>query len=246
MRRGLGALAVAVAVAALPVRGVACGKGAVLFSDDFTHPEPYWDVTGNHVRFVGTTLQVEPAQNANWYVWYAGMPYTRADACVMLSIDKFHAAGDMGAGLLFWTRDRDLASVFMIRPDGGWILARHLGRDWVPVDSGMSDAIRTGPGVENEVEVRLDGKLGEAWVNGTKVTDFAGVPPPGGTAFGYYAESEVDETDVWTFHSMQVRRLEAPLAGPEGAAPGGGGPDAGSPGAGNPGAVRPGGQPDPG
>ena len=51
---------------------------------------------------------------------------------------------------------------FVVRPDGGWIAARHIGREWIAFADGTSDAIRQGAGAVNEVEVRLDGKLAEA------------------------------------------------------------------------------------
>jgi hypothetical protein len=210
-RRWLVALAFVLVVAAMPGRALACGDGAVLFGDDFTHPEPDWVAESPYASQVPGALHIEPPQNADAYIYYAGLPYAQADACVTVSIDAFHAAGDMGAGLMFWVDGSDNNYVFMIRPDGGWIAARHVGHDWIAFANGMSDAIKQGKGAANEVEVRLDGKLGEAWVNGTKVASFEGDPPRGRFAFGYYAESEVDETDVWAFRDMTVRRLEAPL-----------------------------------
>lgn len=204
----IGGLAVGLVVAG---PALACGKGAVLFADHFRHGEPYWPVMSRHVAMRPGALRVTPPQNANWYVFYPGMPYARADACVTLSIGRFHAAGDMGAGIMFWTADRRHGDVFMIRPDGRWILAGHAGRAWQAVATGRSAAIHTGAHVTNEVEVRLDGSRGEALVNGREVTTFRGAPPPGRAAFGFYAESEVDRADTWTFHAMVVRDLTAPL-----------------------------------
>lgn len=185
----------------------ACGSGAVLFADHFQHAEPHGLGEEEHVTVANGVLEVEPPQNANWYAYYAGMPYRRLDVCVTLSIADFHAAGDMGAGVMFWVGDREHNDVFMIRPDGHWILAAHAGDAWQVVASAPSDAIHRGKGVVNEVEVRLDEGKGEALVNGTVVTSFTGTPPAGRFALGYYAESEVDQQDAWTFHSMEVRRL---------------------------------------
>lgn len=216
-----GRVVLAVALCVLVVAPArACGSGAVLFADHFQHAEPNWQGEGEHVSVAHGVLEVEPPQNANWYAYYAGMPYRRLDVCVTLSIADFHAAGDMGAGVLFWVGDREHNDVFMIRPDGNWILAAHEGDTWQPAASGSSPAIRQGKGVVNEVEVRLDEGRGEALVNGTVVTSFTGTPPARRFALGFYAESEVDQQDAWTFHSMEVRRLlPGAMAAPSPGAP---------------------------
>ena len=107
MRRGLGVCVLGFATVAMAGRALACGDGAVLFADDFTHPEPDWVAESPDASQVAGALHIEPQQNANAYIYYPGMPYRQADACVTVSIDAFHAAGDMGAGMLFWTDDRE-------------------------------------------------------------------------------------------------------------------------------------------
>jgi hypothetical protein len=66
-----------------------------------------------------------------------------------------------------------------------------------------SNAVRTKPGAVNEVEVRVKGDNGSFYVNGAKIADFRGDPPPRGGPPGVYAESGSNAV-TWVFPRVQL------------------------------------------
>jgi hypothetical protein len=81
---------------------------------------------------------------------------------------------------VFWVTDANSVFIFHIYPNGYWAFDRRAGSRWIRISSGNSDAIKKNAGDVNEVEVRLSGKTGTAYVNGTQVATFNGQPPEGG------------------------------------------------------------------
>jgi len=63
--------------------------------------------------------------------------------------------------------------------------------------------VRTKPGALNEVELKVSGNAGSFFVNGAKVADFRGDPPPRGGPPGVYAESGGNAV-TWLFPRVQL------------------------------------------
>jgi hypothetical protein len=114
--------------------------------------------------------------------------------------------GDVG--VLFWKRDNDNYYMAAISPDGIVVVSRYLNDQWLTIaNPSHSDAIKTGAGVANEIEVTTKGNTGALYINGTKIADFRGQAPPGGGGPpGVYAESGPSITS-WVFSRVQLYTL---------------------------------------
>ena len=171
------------------------------------NPDAGWGTSDAKVKVGGGEFQITPAINGSWFRFNPPLLFTQADACVTVSIGDLTKPGDMGGGLLFWVQDNVNYYIFIYRADGTWDISRHVTGRWLTVTSGKSDAIKQGANASNELELRLNGNAGEAWINGTKLVVFHGQPPDGGAAFGLYGESEAGRTNTWTFHDFKVLKL---------------------------------------
>jgi hypothetical protein len=201
------ALAAALCVL-LPVTAFACGHGSVQFSDDFKTPDPGWGTKSVLVTLGNGQLAITPHKNAGTERFNFAYIYPRADVCVQMKTPDFTAADGVVGGLAFWATSYNAFYQFHIAPDKSWGVFRWLpSHRWVTILSGSSDAIKPQPGAVNEVELRLDGNAGEAWVNGTKLASFHGQPPEGGGAIGLYAESEATRRNTWGFTDFKVLNL---------------------------------------
>ena len=105
--------------------------------------------------------------------------------------------GDVG--VWFWGRDSQNFYTATISPGGSAAIDRLVNGKWqIVVSPTSSNAIRTFPSAVNEVEVVVRGDVGSFFVNGSKIADFRGEPPPNGGAPGVYGESGATST-TWFF-----------------------------------------------
>lgn len=107
--------------------------------------------------------------------------------------------------MAFWASDYQNFYEASIFPNGTFAVFRMVSNEWAPVvGRTMSDAIKKGIGAVNELQVVLIGANASFYINGTKVSDFLGQPPPDGGATGLYAASGVDQQNDWRFINITV------------------------------------------
>jgi hypothetical protein len=190
------------------------GKSDPALDDNFSKPDPGWP-SGDNVTATPQGLVIKPPANGS--TWAVNSNYTMdgSDLCVtvawpatMPSPANEDTVGDVG--VLFWKRDNDNSNYYMaaISADGIAVVSRYLNDQWLPiVKPSHSDAIKTGAGVANEIEVTTRGNAGTLYLNGTKIADFHGQAPPGGGGPpGVYAESGPSVTN-WVFSRVQLYTL---------------------------------------
>jgi hypothetical protein len=184
------------------------GKSDPALDDDFSKPDPGWPSSEN-VTVTPQGLVVKPPANGSTWVVNSNYTMDGADLCVTVAMPATmpspaneDTVGDVG--IVFWKRDNDNYYLAAISPDGIAAISRSIGGQWTTiVDPISATAIKTGPGMVNEIEVMAKGNAGVFYVNSTKITNFHGQSPPDGGAPGVYAESGPAVTD-WVFSRVQI------------------------------------------
>jgi hypothetical protein len=206
MKTRLACIFVAIATLVLPDLAHACGDGAVQFADDFKTPDPGW-LRNDYSTVDSGVITLRPTANRYYNEYNPSYIFGDADVCAQIKLNDFTKPEQLSGGLSFWITDSNSYYAFTIRPTGGWMIQRLVGSRWIIINTGSSDAIKKGAGDVNEVEVRLSGKTGSAYVNGTKVASFNGQPPDGGGFFGVSGGSESERTNIWEFHDFKILKL---------------------------------------
>jgi hypothetical protein len=206
MKTRLACLLVACATLVLPNLAYACGNGAVQFTDDFKTPDPGW-IHNDQVKIGSGAITLTPAVNKSEVAYNTTYLFSDADVCVQTKPNDFTKPEQLSGGLMFWMTDMNSFFIFNIWPNGAWRVSRRAGSRYITVSSGNSDAIKKCVGDLNEVEVRVSGKTGSGYVNGTKVATFNGQPPDGGGYYGVNAESEDERANIWEFHDFKILKL---------------------------------------
>ena len=211
LERALLAAATALFLAASPA--AAClGKSDPALDDNFSKPDAGWP-NGDNVSVTPQGLTVKPPANGSTWVVNGNYTMDGSDLCVTVALPQTlptpaneDTVGDVG--VLFWKRDNDNYYMAAISPDGVAVISRYLNNQWQTiVNPAKSDAVKTGPGAVNEIEITTKGNAGSFYINGTKIADFHGQAPPGGGGPpGIYAESGPGVT-TWVFSRVQLYSL---------------------------------------
>ena len=208
-RNFLGVVAVLLATSSA---AMAClGKSDPALDDNFSKPDPGWPNAEN-VQTTPQGLVVKPPVNGSTWALNSNYAMDGTDLCVTVAMPAAmptpaneDTVGDVG--VVFWRRDNDNYYMAAISPDATAVVSRYLNGQWLTiVNPSHADAIKTGPGAVNEIEVSVRGNAGSFYVNGTKLADFRGQSPPGGGPPGVYAESGPGVT-TWVFSRVQLYSL---------------------------------------
>lgn len=188
-------LAVAVA-AMLAMGGVGCAcqasSKAPILDETFKTPDPGWGPPDDAAAFTSEGLVLKPPVNGSAWRWNPNYTLDGRDLCVsVVNPNHVFGRGDIGdVGVWFWAKDAQNFYTATLSLDGAVSIDRLVDGVWhIVMAPTPSTAVHTQPGAVNEVEIAVHGNTGSFWVNGTKITDFRGDPPPHGGAPGVYAES---------------------------------------------------------
>ena len=201
-------LAVGIALLAATAGGAwACqGKGgaAPLLDDTFKTPDPGWGPPDDAASFSANGLVLKPPVNGSAWRWNPNYSVDGNDLCVSVvnPNQTGREAGDVG--IWFWSQNGQNFYTATVSLDGTAAVDRLVNGAWhVVLPPTPSSAVHTKPGATNEIEITVHGNTGSFYVNGSKIGDFKGEPPPKGGAPGVYAESgSVPVT--WIFPRVQL------------------------------------------
>ena len=132
---------------------LAC-KGATLqLRDDFTDEDPAWGLTERNIAQIGNgALTVNTAVNTYFSLYYQGMNFPAADACVDIVSPTTPVKAVTSAGLGIWT-GRGWNYIY-INSDGTAGVTGLQDNNWVnPVPVRKFDGIKTGPGAVNTLRL---------------------------------------------------------------------------------------------
>jgi len=177
---------------------------AAMLDDTFKTPDPGWGAPDDAAAFTPAGLALKPPVNGSAWRWNPNYTLDGNDLCVSVA-NPSQTGRDIGdVGIRFWARDAQNFYTATLSLDGTASIDRLVGGVWqVVMPPTPSGAIRTKPGLVNEVEIAVQGNAGSFYINGTKITDFHGEPPPNGGPPGVYAESGSSGV-TWVFPRVQL------------------------------------------
>jgi hypothetical protein len=196
---------------------LACqGTGDTVLDDKFNPPETGWGAwiaeLGGNGAFTPQGMTITPTVNGAIHLSNPHYTMDGTDLCVSVTLPatlpspaNSDTLGDVG--IAFWIKDDADYYTAVMSPDGNAKISRRIAGEWVtPPIYGptASSAIKTAAGSTNEIEIMVSGRRGSFYINGTKITDFGGQPPPNGGPPGLYAESGSSAVTTWLFPRVQL------------------------------------------
>jgi hypothetical protein len=172
--------------------------------ETFANADPGWGQPDNIAAFTPQGLMLKPPPGGSAWRWNANYAVGHGDWCVTVvnpaNLPQPANEDTAGAaGLWFWGTDLQNFYTATISPDGKATIDRLSGGAWHSVAAPRTAAaIKTAPGAANELEIVTNGNKATFFVNGTKIGDIVGHPPPNGGSPGVYGESGPEST-TWLF-----------------------------------------------
>ncbi|MGE5271763.1 MAG: hypothetical protein ACM3JG_19045 [Thiohalocapsa sp.] len=174
--------------------------------DNFKTPDPGWGPPDDAASFTAGGLVLKPPVNGSAWRWNPNYTLDGKDLCVSV-VNPSGAGGrtDTGdVGVWFWSKDAQNFYTATVSLKGTVSIDRLVNGVWhIVLAPTTSGAVHTKPGAVNEIEIVVRGGTGTFYVNGTKIADFRGEPPPHGGPPGVYAESGGPGIS-WVFPRVQL------------------------------------------
>ena len=177
---------------------------AAILDDTFKTPDPGWGPPDDSASFTANGLALKPPVNGSAWRWNPNYTLDGNDLCVSV-VNPAQGGRDIGdVGIWFWSQNAQNFYTATVALDGTASIDRLVNGKWqVVMPPTPSGAVHTKPGAANEVEVTVHGNTGTFYVNGAKIADFKGEPPPKGGPPGVYAESGGTAV-TWVFPRVQL------------------------------------------
>jgi hypothetical protein len=207
--RWIGALAVALFLAANGTATACQGRGTPLLDDDFKNPDIGWGTPTSVASYTPDGLVLRPPVNGSGWRWNQNFSMAHADLCAEVanpanlpSPANQKTVGDVG--LWFWGADAQNFYTATITLDGTAAVDRLENGVWHEVVAPVrAPSIKTAAGAVNEIEIETSGNTATLLVNGRRIAQFRGQPPAGGGPPGVYGESGATVT-TWKFPRVRL------------------------------------------
>ena len=186
---------------------LACqAKATAMLDETFKTPDPGWGPPDDAASFSTAGLVLKPPVNGSAWRWNPNYATDGTTLCVTVAnptpMPDRAAMGDVG--IRFWSKDAQNFYTATLSIEGSVAIDRLVNGIWqVVLPPTPSGAVHTKPGALNEIEVTVNGNTGSFLINGPKVVDFRGDPPPRGGPPGVYAESGSTAV-TWVFPRVQL------------------------------------------
>lgn len=182
------------------------GEESILFSDDFSTPDPGWGESSEQMRIEGKAMLIQPKVKMSFTNLYQGTLF--GDADVRVKVAQTIGQPDRPGGLAFWGSDYNSFYVAEVSTDGGFGVARLTQGKWLyPIAWKTLPGVKKGLNEINELRVVTKGNMATVYVNDEQVANFKGYPPEGGGMVGVCAESG-SEPYTWKYTDFSVRKPE--------------------------------------
>ena len=178
---------------------------AAILDDTFRTPDPGWGAPDEQAAFTPGGLVLKPPVNGSAWRWNPNYTIDGNSLCVSVINPSPTSGRDIGdVGVWFWSQNAQNFYTATLSLDGTASIDRLVNGVWhVVLPPTPSGAVHTKPGAVNEVEVAVHGNTGSFFVNGAKIADFRGDPPPKGGPPGVYGESGAAAM-TWVFPRVQL------------------------------------------
>lgn len=184
---------------------IACQKTTKpVFEDTFKNADPGWGQPDNVAAFTANGLVLTPPVSGSAWRSNANVTMTQGDWCIRVvnpaSLPSPADEDTVGAvGAWFWGSDLQNFYTATITLDGKASIDRLNHGIWqIVVPPAPAPSVNTAPGAANEIEIVTSGNTATFFVNGVRINDITGHPPPGGGPAGVYGESGPKGTS-WVF-----------------------------------------------
>ena len=178
------------------------------FEDDFKSTDPGWGIVANSpAALADGEMAIKPPADEFYRLLYPSLLFRDATICAQVTsparVEEIDA--NANGGLVFWAVNRLNFYVVAVYPKGSFDIYRMFNGEWARVlPQTKSESIKTGPGTTNEVMVSFGGGMAGIYVNGQKLFEFRGQPPPAGGSIGLFAASEKKAQSDWRFVNLTV------------------------------------------
>ena len=190
---------------------LACGDGKLLFEDKFEALDSAWKSDGSYEDFDvgadGLVAKIPPGSTVS--AINTSGHYKSFELCAVFTSKGTKDTGNH-FGLRFWTPDGDKEYWAVSFTERNKFVVNHYhDKKTNSITSLTEDPSLLKAGAPNEVSVRIDGGKGAFFVNGKKVSSFAGEMPDGGSVIGFvmYSDKKGAQPTDFDLKSIQVRAL---------------------------------------
>jgi hypothetical protein len=189
---------------------IACGNGKLILEDKFETLDPAWGLMEQDpTRSIGTEGLVYIIQPGNvLHVLNQSGIYDNYEVCAVFAT-KVPADGNAYVGVNFWgSNDDNLYGAEIFPAVGTFDVYRIENKKFLtPVPAKSDPAISKGTDVTNEISVTVNGNKGALAINDKKVVEFTGVPPEGGSQFGFWVGGDKTSLSTLILKSIQLREI---------------------------------------
>jgi hypothetical protein len=208
---------------------LACQGSTLILDESFKSPESGWDSADEHLSYGAAGAVISLPKGKAYYTFNRHFTSDGTDLCATLlwprtgRIGATDSAARIGAidsggqpnepegtaGLAFWAKDYRNYYLVQISNNGEFIIQRQIGNTRHMLST-ITDSplVNKNPGGKNEIEAQISGVKAVFFLNGKKVADFSGQPPPGSGFVGLFASYRGDETSgtmlTFTFPSFRI------------------------------------------
>lgn len=198
-------IAASVLLASCGFAAAACQGTNVEFEEKFSPPDPSWGANSDGAYAQDGKAFLKAPINSIMYWVNPAFIFDNVFACVTFKVPEVKDTPAGTGGMIFWYENSDKYYMAAIKTDGKVGIWRHLASGWTPVYPLTANAAaQVKPGDQDVMELALRGNTGTLFLNGTKIADFRGQPPKGGSAIGLYSESEQSQQNIWEFTDLRV------------------------------------------
>ena len=191
-------------------RARACQTSTVILDESFQAitATSGWSPASDYTSYGATGAILKPPAGRSIITSNQNFTSDGSDICATWLFPPPPAAPTLSAGVAFWFKDFDNYYVASLNVLGGIGIYRTIaGTPHTILHKDAKDvgAANLTAGSKNEIEVEISGTRGAMLINGKKVADFGGQPPPGTGLVGIYADSPGTAPAVFsTFPKFQV------------------------------------------
>jgi hypothetical protein len=176
----------------------------VLFSDDFTKRQSYWfddrpkaTIRDGHLSLTGTA-------NGENEIIPDGLDYRSKTNTADISVDLGVTGKGGDGGILFWAKNDKNEFAFIVSHGGFNVSGYENDKLTSLVPGKISDAVRTGPGAVNHLEVVDRGDIAYFRINGQTVAHAAAPPSGTGDVVGLVCQGGERNAATCDFSNFEI------------------------------------------
>jgi hypothetical protein len=195
------------------------GSSVILDENNFENRESGWDAPDAKISYGASGAVIKLEKTGGYTIFNKHYTSDGTDLCTTMiwpsNIKPEELSVSVLAGILFWAKDYTNFYTAYVTNQGRFVITRYVANTAQLIASGPSPAgenvflefVNKQPGDKNELEVQIAGPKATFLVNGKKVADINGQPPPASGYVGLFASHAAEATGTAyeiTFSTFQI------------------------------------------